>query len=97
VPETAEKHGDQEVALGLPSWSTIAAERDVQVVAQPRGEADVPVAPEFLRREDQVGESEVLNELDAHQLRGAAGDVRIPREVAVNLKRKGVGASPLER
>ena len=76
----------------LPRRSAVAAERDVEVVAQPGRQADVPVAPELLRRAHEVREAEVLDQLDAHQLRGAARDVRVAGEVAVDLERERVDA-----
>ena len=52
----------------------------------------MPVAPERLRRAHEVWKAEVLDELDAHQLRRAARDVRVAGEVAVDLEREGVDA-----
>src|SRR6188472_3355787 len=52
----------------------------------------MPVTPEFLRRSHEIREAEVLQQLDPHQLRGAPGDVRVSREVTVDLKGEGVDA-----
>jgi hypothetical protein len=48
----------------------------------------VPVAPERLRRRDEVWKQEIDVELDAHELRQAPGDVRIAGEIPVNLERE---------
>src|SRR5215204_6622020 len=48
----------------------------------------MPVAPEFLGRSHEIWKTEVLEELDPHQLRRAARDVRVPGEVAIDLERE---------
>jgi hypothetical protein len=92
VPQAAEHHRDHQVRERARLRTAIATERDVQVVAKPCRQADVPVTPEFLRGPDEIRESEVLEELDAHQLGRAAGDVRIPGEIAIDLKSERVHA-----
>ena len=91
VPQAAEHHRDQQVAVGRPAAAAAAAERLVQVVAQPRRQADVPVPPELARVGHRVGEAEVDVQLDAEQLREAPRHVGVAGEVAVDLQREGVG------
>src|SRR5690606_16779364 len=47
VPQAAEQHGDEQVQVGAGRPTAVAAERDVEVVAQPRRQTDVPAAPEL--------------------------------------------------
>ena len=35
VPETAEKHGDHQIAHGQPASEPVAAERNIQIIPQP--------------------------------------------------------------
>ena len=48
VPEAAEDHRQHQVAVGPQRAAAAAAQRDVEVVAQPVREADVPAVPEVL-------------------------------------------------
>jgi hypothetical protein len=98
VPEAAEEHRDHEVAVRLPGAAARAAERHVEIVAQPGAERDVPAVPEVL---------EVLarcrarrSSRGARSRRGARsdGDVGVAGEVAVDLDGVGVdGDDELER
>ena len=92
VPETTEDHRDHQVASRLSRGPAASTERDVQIVAQPRRQADVPMTPELLRRPHQVWKTEILDQLDSHQLRRAAGDVRVAGEVAVDLEGERINA-----
>ena len=68
----------------------IAAQRDVEIVAQPARQRDVPALPEVGWRLRQVGREEVARELDAEQLGQTARDVGVGREVAIDLRGEGV-------
>src|SRR4051794_37364266 len=46
MPQAAEQHRHHQVEIGAACSATVAAERDVEVIAQPGAEADVPAAPE---------------------------------------------------
>src|SRR3546814_8661855 len=47
MPETAEQHRQEQIAIGLGGAAAIAAERDVEIVAQPTRQAHVPAPPEL--------------------------------------------------
>ena len=87
VPEAAEEHRQQQVPIRDRGTAPAAAERDVQVVAQPARERDVPAAPEILQRHGRVGRVEVERELEAEQEGDADGDVRVAGEVGIDLHR----------
>ena len=69
VPDATEHEDDQDVEDPSPELHAAAAEGDVDIVAEPGGEGDVPAAPEFLQVERLVGETEVLFQRDA-EVRG---------------------------
>ena len=69
----------------LPSEPLLPPEGDVEVVAQPSGQRDVPAAPEVLQVARGVGRVEVDGEPDAEQEGEPDGDVGVPAEVAVDL------------
>ena len=90
VPEPAEQHRQEQVAVRDRRAAAAPAERDVEVVAEPAGERHVPPPPEVLERDGGVRGVEVLRELEAEQERDADGDVRVAGEVGVDLHRVGV-------
>jgi len=65
VPQAAEQHGEEEIHVCAGVAQAVAAERDVQVVAQPGGERDVPAPPELARVAREVGLLEVEGQLVA--------------------------------
>ena len=76
----------------------VAAERDVEVVAEPARERHVPAPPEVLQRDGRVRRREVLRELEPEQKRDADRDVRVAAEVGEDLHRVAVDADEhLER
>jgi hypothetical protein len=92
MPKPSEEHGREKVSVGLSLSVTVPAECDVQIVSQPRAEADVPSAPKVLDARRQVRLPEVDHEMKAEQLGGPARDVAVAAEVAVYLPRKRVRA-----
>src|SRR3546814_20116113 len=83
VPQAAEEHREEEVAIGAAHAVAVAAQRDVEVVAQPPRERHVPAAPEVLERQRPGGGVGVLGEPDAEQQRAAAGAVGAAGEIRV--------------
>src|SRR6266571_440706 len=86
VPETAEHHRHHDVDALARLRAPVAAERDVQVVAQPERQRHVPAAPEVARRDGLVGTVEVLWQLDAEQPPEPDRHVGIAAEVEVDLE-----------
>ena len=87
VPEAAQHHRDDEVAALLGLTAPVAAERDVEVVAEPARQRHVPAPPELLDGGRGVGAVEVVGEPDPQEHRDADGDVGVPGEVGVDLHR----------
>ena len=65
--------------------AAVPAEGDVEVVAQPARERDVPATPEVLEVTCRVGRVEVHREAEAEEQGQADGDVGVAAEVAVDL------------
>jgi hypothetical protein len=91
VPEPAEHHRDHEVARLHELAVAVAAERDVEEVAQKARERDVPAPPELAEAQGAIGAVEVLREDEAQEQRDADRDVGVAREVAEDLHGVGVG------
>ena len=79
-----------DVAGALPTGGV--GEGEVDVVAEPVGEGDVPAAPEVGEVEGAVGAVEVVGEGEAKELADAHGDVGVAGEVEVDLEGVGVDA-----
>src|SRR5579863_9363077 len=85
MPEAAQQHRDHEVAV-TPPIAGVAAHGNVEVVAQPARERDVPPAPEVLETERAVGLVEILREAESKQRRNADRDVGVGAEIAIDLQ-----------
>ena len=85
VPKPAEEHGDDEVHV-LPNLSlAVAAKRNVDVVAYPGRERDVPAAPKVGDAGAAVGGVEVDGEVETQQQGNAYGHVAVAAEVTIYL------------
>src|ERR1700736_1124068 len=71
VPETAEKHNNDEINRGTDWSDLIAAERNVKVVAQKCGKRNVPASPEIGKTNGCVGKTEIILQMKAEAERGA--------------------------
>ena len=87
VPQAPEHHRHEDVQVRPELALLRAAERDVEVVAEPSAERHVPPAPEVLQRPGAVRPVEVLRELEAEELGHADRDVGVPAEVGVDHDR----------
>ena len=78
----------------MPRPPARAAERDVDVVAEPGRQRDVPAPPEVGRAAREIRMVEVLGQLEPEPARRAARDVGVGGEVRVDLDREGEHAGP---
>src|SRR5262249_16789513 len=85
VPQPAEQHGEKQIAIGATAALRVTSEGNIEIVAQPSAQADVPASPEVLEALREIRLAEVDHEMEAAQLRGPAGDVAVAAEVAVDL------------
>ena len=87
VPEPADQHRQHQVAVRDDRPLAVASKWDVEVVTEPARQRHVPAAPEVLERHGGVRRVEVLWELEPEQEREPDRDVRVAREVGVDLHR----------
>src|SRR5258708_3530681 len=90
MPETGENHSDEEISRGFPLAMCTSAERNVQIIAKPGAQADVPAAPEILKTIGEEGLAEIDHEMEAQQLSASARDIAVTAEVSINLPGKRV-------
>jgi len=95
VPETAEKHGDQNIAVDKPVRGYAAAsERNVEIIAQAGGKRNVPSTPEIGDVERFVRRVEILREADAEKIAKANGHVAVAGEIEIDLVGVAENAEP---
>src|SRR6185503_15484570 len=68
-----------------------SAQRDIDVIAEPGGEADVPARPEFAQAGGQVGIVEIEDQVEADHFCDAAGHVGVAAEIEEDLPGEGDG------
>ena len=86
VPESAQQHGQNQVDVGTYLAFPVTAQRNVEVIAQPGGQGDVPAVPEIGHAVRLIGGIEVDGETEAQQQGDTDGHVAVTREVAVYLQ-----------
>ncbi|MNQ70728.1 hypothetical protein D3C85_853720 [compost metagenome] len=94
MPQAAQEHGQEQVAVGVEGALAVAAQRHVQVVAQPGRQADVPAPPELGDRLADIGLVEVFHEAETHHQAQADGHVAVAGEVEIQLRGVGEHAQP---
>src|SRR5690242_19994913 len=72
----------------------VAAERYVEIVAQPRRKRDVPATPEIADVRGEIGPFEIRRKAETEQACAAARDVGVAGEIEINLHREGEQADP---
>ena len=97
VPQAAEQHGQHEISIGQEHASPIATQGDVEIIAQPGGQTNVPAAPEVGRIDGQVGLGEVERQFEPQEQRHPPAHVGIPRKVEVDLEAIAIHRDPVKR
>ena len=94
MPQTSDRHGQQQVAVSCERAAAIAAHRDVKVVANPARQGQVPAPPKILDAVRQIGMVEVLWKMETEHLANANGHCAVAGEVEEQLQRVGAAADP---
>ena len=97
VPEAGQEPDDKDVEKLAALFDPVSAQRDVDIIAEPGAEGDVPPAPEFGDAFGDVGVIEVLREEKAQHPSQADCHQRVAAEVKVNLEAVGDDAHPGKR
>ena len=85
MPQPTDQEDDKGVGDGAPTAGTAAAEGNVEVVAEPGGERDMPAAPELGDIAAEVGDIEVAPQADTEEFGTSDGDVAVAGEVGIDL------------
>src|SRR5438876_3587325 len=93
MPEPSQEHSRQQIAVCFPLAPTITPEGNIEIISQPRAQADVPATPKILQAERQVRLAKIDHKMKAQQLCTASSQVAVATEVAVDLPGEGVYAN----
>src|SRR5437773_2244604 len=94
MPGAGEKEHDPQIANCVPRTETIAAKRDVDVVAEPCRQCDVPTPPEILYRDGRIGVIEIFRKAEAEHSRNPDSHVGVAGEIKIDLERVAGDAQP---
>src|ERR1700677_2845997 len=88
MPQAADGKRNQHIEVVSRQSHTVTAQWDVDIIAEPGGERDVPPVPEFSDRSAEVRLPEVNPQVIAHHPRQSKRHVGVAGEIAINLKSK---------
>ena len=86
MPQTTQQEHHHRVADGFAFAAPTASQGDIDIIAEPGHEGDMPPAPELSYTTGEVRETEVITETDTEQLCGSDSDIGITGEVAIDLE-----------
>src|ERR1044071_3189751 len=94
MPETSQKHNDDEVDRGSGPANAVPAQGNIKIIAQKGGKRDVPAPPEIRETDSRVRKTEVILEMktEAKSRTNRAGG--ITGEIEKDLTGKGEDAHP---
>ncbi len=90
MPQAPEGHGCHQVHIGPARALTVSAQRDVQIIPQPGGEADMPAPPEIAWVGRKIRIPEVHHDIESHELSESTSHITIGGKVAKDLQGKSV-------
>ncbi len=88
MPQTADNKSYHNIQRTPETGTPVSAQRNVNVVAEPCGKADVPSRPEFADVTRKIGIVEILHEVETQQGCQPDGNVGIAGKIAKYLDGK---------
>ena len=85
MPQPAYQKDKQLVQISAQRALAVAAQRDIEIIAEPACEADVPAPPQGRKRGGAQRLTEVFGECKAKHRAGADGHIAPGRKIAVEL------------
>ena len=86
MPQAADEERGNNIAVAPRGAASAAAQRDVNVIFQPAGQADVPTVPQFADGGSQKRLAEVFRQGQAQHLPRPQHDVGVAGEIGVKLE-----------
>ena len=88
MPQATQREDGHRVGQRSSPPLPVSAQGNIDVVAEPAGERDVPATPEVGDVRGKVGIAEVVRKVEAEEACRADGDVAVAREVGIDLEGK---------
>ena len=85
MPQASQEHGDENIEAGAQVAFTVATERDIHIVANPRRERNMPASPKVAHTVGLIWCVEVGWESEAQQQRDAYRHIAVAAKVAIEL------------
>ena len=95
MPQPTQEHCDDEIDILTQLAFAVATQGDINVVANPCGERDVPAPPKVGDAHRAIRGVEVDGEMETQQQGYANGHVAIAAEVAIDLQRVAINAEQI--
>ena len=89
MPQPRDKHGEHHVQVSAKLAVTIPTQRNVDIVAKPSRQTDVPPLPEITQPGRQVRVVEIQHQADAKQPADPASHIGIAAEIKIDLPGEG--------
>ena len=86
MPDSRHKEYDQDVQLLAKEALPAAAERNIDVIAQPAAKRNVPAAPELVHRRRKIGCTEIGIQPESQQTRRTDRDAGVGIKVRIEIK-----------
>src|ERR1051326_3859364 len=97
VPQAGYRHRDQEIEIEPRGAGSVAAQRDVDVVAQKARQRHMPAPPVIDDVEGSIWRIEVERQLNSEQARSAKRHLRIAAKIKIKLELERQHALPGEK
>ncbi len=97
VPEARQRPDDEDIQNPARRADAVAAQRNVDILAEPAAQGHVPAPPELGDRPGDEGVVEVLGEGEAEEAPQPDGHVAVPAEVEVELQGEGDPVHPVKQ
>ncbi|SPY04299.1 Uncharacterised protein [Neisseria meningitidis] len=86
MPNAGKQHGNHQIELGASEAFFTAAQRNIDIVANPSGQADVPSVPEVADVDGAKRRGKVFRQLEAEQHGQADDQIRVAGKVEKELE-----------
>ena len=94
MPNATHEHHEEKVEVHATRRYAVATQRNVQVIAEPARERNMPALPEVRNADRAIRAVEVAREMEPEHKAKTNRHIRIRREVKVNLEHVGKRAPP---
>src|SRR6185369_1280328 len=97
MPDSRNEKGEEQIAVGEERSPAVSAERNIDIVAEPGGKADVPSGPEIAQASREIRIVKIEHQVEAHHFRHSARHVGVAAEIEKDLPGESKGREEQRR